>query len=433
MLPYTGDFATAIKQSARDINVVIAYKNGSNYVFLQKDNIQSLTYNAKVDKGLGGVVKKVADIKAMYNDYTLNLTKGTPINLYYKCGVDGVCKKALLYISQVKVNKISKVISIEALDYLSYIEGIATLPMMKNTDLLTYEKTVFNQLEYDYTIDANVVNPKLSLGYPVSTKLLDTFEEMAEANQAIFDFGFNSTYQLTLPFDLPATFSLPMTGDYITPSDAFELHVKKFSFSEPVDVLNIDSDLINFELDDDSSDQYEDVKVSLFFPSSSEQKSLGKVTATIPGDVTNYNVGTIDFGNTMIPQICVLNDKVDISDYTIGSDSFSFSINNSSVLVKNIEAEMYGLDISTATLKDTDTDSNIKQVSNMYIQGASVYDTTIYRHPNCTLKTYGNPIYEAGDTIAVGVYDVLILEENLVFNGGLKCTLKGVAKDNEVN
>lgn len=94
---------------------------------------------------------------------------------------------------------------------------------------------------------------------------------------------------------------------------------------------------------------------------------------------------------------------------------------------------MYGLDISTATLKNTDTDSNIKQVSNMYIQGASVYDTAIYKHPNCTLKTFGNPLYEVGDTISVGVYDVLILEENLVFTGGLKCTLKGVAKDNEAN
>ncbi len=433
MLPHVGDFATAIKQQARDINVVIAYKNGDDYVFLQKDNIQSLTYNAKVDKGLGGVVKKVADIKAMYNDHTTNLVKGTAINLYYKCGENGVCKKALLYISQVKINKISKIISIEALDYLSYIEGIATLPMVKNTDLLTYEKMVFDQLGYSYTIDSSVVNPKLTLGYPVSTKLLDTFEEMAEANQAVFDFGFNATYELKLPFELPATFSLPMDGDYIAPSDRFELHIKKFGFTEPVDILDADADLINFELDDDSSNQYEDVKVSLFFPSSSEQKSLGKVTATVPGSVVDYNIGTIDFGNTMIPQICVFDDMVDISDYTIGSDSFSFSVNNSNVLAKNIEAEMYGLDISTATLKDTDTDSNIKQIANMYIQGTTVYDTTIYKHPNCTLKTFGNPLYEVGDTLSVGVYGVLILEENLVFNGGLKCTLKGVAKDNEIN
>ncbi|WP_410495010.1 hypothetical protein QTL86_12730 [Cellulosilyticum sp. ST5] len=430
MLPYIGDFATAIKQQARDINVVIAYKNGDNYVFLQKDKLQSLTYNAKVEKGLGGVVRKVADIKAMYNEYTTNLTKGMAINLYYKCG-DGMCKKALLYISQVKINKISKIISIEALDYLSYIEGIATLPMMKNTDLLTYEKTVFNQLGYNYTIDSSVVNPRLTLGYPVSSKLLETFEEMAEANQAVFDFGFNSTYELKLPFELPATFSLPLTDGYITPSDTFEVHVKKFGFSNPVDTLDIGTELINFELDDDSSDQYNDVKVSLFFPSSSEQKSLGKVTATIPGSVVNYNIGTIDFGNTMIPQVCIFDDMVDVADYTIGSDSFGFSVNNSGVLAKNIEAEMYGLDISTATLKNTDTDSNIKQVSNMYIQSATVYDTEIYKHPNCTLKTFGNPLYEVGDTIAIDVYDVLILEENLVFNGGLKCTLKGVAKDNE--
>ena len=448
MLPYIGDFATAIKQQARDINVVIAYKNGDNYVFLQKDKLQSLTYNAKVDKALGGIVKKVCDIKAMYNEYTTNLTKGTPINLYYKCG-DGMCKKALLYISQVKINKISKIITIEALDYLSYIEGIATLPMMKNTDLVTYEKTVFNQRGYNYTIDSSVVNPKLTLGYPKSTKLVETFEEMAEANQALFDFAFKEEYELELPFDvptdfelkiinhvlplrLPYTFSIPFR-EVISPSDNFELHVKRFGFSDVVDTLNTSTELINFEIDDDSSTQYDDVKVSLFFPSSSEQKSLGKVKATIPGSILNYNVGTIDFGNTMIPQICVFNDKVDVSDYTIGSDSFSFSVNNSGVLAKNFEAEMYGLDISTATLKDTDTDSNIKQVSNMYIQSASVYDTEIFKHPNCTLKTFGNPLYEVGDTIRCVPYDVLILEENIVFNGGLKCTLKGVAKDNEAN
>lgn len=448
MLGYIGDFKTKIKEQARDINVVIAYKSGDNYVFLQKDKLQSLTYNSKVDKELGGVVRKVADIRAMYNEYTLSLTKGTPINIYYKCG-DGMCKKALLYISRVKPNKVSKIITIEALDYLSYAESTATLPMVKNTDLVSYEKIVFEQLGYNYSISHNVVNPKLTLGYPLSTKLSETFEEMAEANQALFDFEFKEEYEVDLPFDvptdlklsvahhilplkLPYTFSIPF-NQVIQPSNNFNLSVKKFGFSTPIDTLNIDTEVINFELDDDSSDQYKDVKVSLFFPSSSDQKSLGKVKATIPGSTLNYNVGTIDFGSTMIPQICVFDDMVDISDYTIGSDSFSFSVNNSSVLAKSIEAEMYGLDISTATLKDTDTDSNIKQVSNMYIQGASVYDTTIYKHPNCTLKTFGNPIYEVGDTIRCSPYDVLILEENLVFNGGLKCTLKGVAKDNEAN
>ena len=432
MLPYTGDFAAAIKQQARDINVVIAYKSGDNYVFLQKDNIQSLTYNASINKGLGGVVKKVCDIKAMYNDYTVNLTKGTPINLYYKCG-SGVCKKAILYISQVKVNKINKTIALEALDYLSYAESTATLPMMKDVDLLTYEQTIFNQLGYNYTIDSKVVNPRLALGYPVSTKLLETFDKIAEANQALFDFGFESKDVLELPFTLPTSFSLPIVNGYIKPSDTFELHVKRFGFEEPVDTLNIDTDLINFELDDDSSMQYETVKVSLFFPSSTEKKSLGKVTTTVPGSVVDYNVGTIEFKNTMIPQICVFKGRVDVCDYTIGSDSFSFSVNNRDVLAQHIEAEMYGLDINTATLKNTDTDSKCKQIANMYIQSASVYNTEIYKHPNCTLKTFGNPLYEVGDTLKCGPYNVLILEENLVFTGGLKCTLKGVARDNEAN
>lgn len=438
MLPYIGDFATKIKEQARDINVVIAYKNGENYVYLQKDKLQSLTYNAKVDKGLGGVVRKVADIKAMYNEYTANLTKGMAINIYYKCG-DGMCKKALLYISQVKINKISKIIMIEALDYLSYAQENVTLPMLKNTNLLEYEKTVFNHLGYSYSIASNIVNPNLTLAYQASTKLIDTLQEMAEANQSIISLGMEDISQSNipisshkLPINIPYTFSIPFK-EVITPSEDLCLTIKKFGFGTTVDTLNENTELINFELDDDTNDQFNDVRVGLFFPSNSEQKSLGTVKATIPGSVTNYNVGTIDFGNTMIPQICVFNDKVDISDYTIGSDSFSFSINNNEVIAKNIEAEMYGLDIKTATLKDTDTDSNIKQVSNMYIQSAAVYDTSIYKHPNCTIKTFANPLYEVGDTITVGAYDVLILEENIVFNGGLKSTLKGVAKDNEIN
>lgn len=430
MLPYAGDFEEAIKQQARDVNVVIAYKSDDNYIFLQKDNIQSLTYNAIVNKELGGVVKKVADIKAVYNEYTISLKEGTPINLYYKCGVDGVCKKALLYISQVKENKAKTILTIEALDYLSYTEVNSTLPLVKNTDLVSYESLVFKTLGYAYRIGNDVVNPKLTLGYPKSTKLLTTLEEMAVANQALIDFMFDDTFCLYVPFYLPGTFMLPLTDDgYIEPSDSFEVHIKKFGFGEIVDILDEDTDLISFGLDDDSSNKYEDVRVNIFFPSSSDQKSLGKVTATIPGSAIDYNVGTIEFGNTMIPQVCIFNDKVDVADYTIGSDSFSFSVNNSDALVKNIEAEMYGLDISTATLKDTDTDIKCKQVSNMYIQSATVYDTRIYKYPNCTLRTFGNPLYEVGDTLAIGDKQVLILEETLTFNGGLKGTLKGVVLD----
>lgn len=432
MLPYTGDFNTSIKEHARNINVVICYKNEDNYVFLQKDNIQSLTYNAKTNKGLGGIVKKVCDIKAIYNDYTKNLTKGTAINLYYKCGT-GNCKKALLYINQVKVNKAKTVITIEALDKFSYDQTNKVMPIMKNTTLVEYEKAIFTALGYNYLIDSNVVNPNLSLGYPKSGKAGETLSAIAEANNALIDFEDIIIRYLTVPFELPATFQIPTTEDFISPGLEVRLHVKKFVFDDPVDEIDEDTDIIDFELDDDNSNQYNDVKVNLFFPSSGEQKSLGTIKATIPGSVTNYNVGTIDFGDTVIPQMCVFDDMVDIADYTIGSDSFSLKVNNSNVLAKHINAEMYGLDIAETTLKDTDTDSNIKQISNMYIQSASVYNTEIFKHPNCTIKTFGNPLYEVGDTVRIGKYDVLILEENIVFNGGLKSTLKGVARLNETN
>lgn len=42
MIPYTGDFATAIKEQARDVNIVIAYKNGDNYIFCRKTIYKAL-------------------------------------------------------------------------------------------------------------------------------------------------------------------------------------------------------------------------------------------------------------------------------------------------------------------------------------------------------------------------------------------------------
>lgn len=427
MLTCVGDFATAIKESARDINVVIAYKKDDTYVFLQKDNIQSLTLNSKVNKHLGGVVKRVADIKAMYNEHTLNLTKGTAINLYYRCGVNGVCKKAILYVNQVKSDEKKKIITIEALDYISYIQSNVNVGMVKNTSLVDYEKNIFNALGWKYKISPTVANPTLSLGYPKGTKLIDTLEEMAIANNAIIDFGFETERGLTLPFNLPASFTVKVNAEgYILPSEDFELHINKFAFSAPVDTLNKTTDIINFEKDNDNTDQFEDVRVNLFFPSSSEQKSLGKINVTVPGATQNYYLGTVDFGSTMIPQVCCFNGDVEVVSYKLGSSSCSFTVNNNNVNAQNLEVEFFGYDIAESTLNDTDNDSNIKQISNMYIQSATAYDTRIFMNPNCTIKMFGNPLYEIGDTIECGDDTVLLLEENLVFNGGLKATLKGV-------
>lgn len=426
MLPFTGNFNTSIKETGRDVDCVIAYKSGSAYYFLNKENIQSLTLNSKVNKSLGGVVKRVADIKAMYNEYTLNLTKGTAINLYYKCGT-GVCKKAILYINQVKVDSKNTIITIEALDYLSYAQSNTTIGMTKNTRLVDHEKAIFNALGWSYKIGSTVANPMLSLGYPKGTKLMDTLEEMAIANNALIDFGFSIEYGLKLPFTLPTTFS-PQTNEdgYILPSDTFEIHINKLAFGTAVDTINATTDIIKFEIDDDNSDQYSDVKVNLFFPSSSEMKSLGKVNTTVPGATQKYYIGSVDFGNTMIPQVCCFSGDVDIDSYTLGSSSCSFTINNGAVNAKNIDVEFFGYNVAESTLKNTDNDSNIKQISNMYIQSATVYDKRIFLNPNCTIKDFGNPLYEIGDTITVGDNTVLILEQNLVFQGGLKGTTKGV-------
>lgn len=426
MLPYTGNFNTSIKETGREVDCIMSYKSGSTYYFLNKVNIQSLTLNSKVNKSLGGVVKRVCDIKAMYNEYTVNLAKGMAINLYYKCGT-GCCKKAILYINRVKADQKKNIITLEALDYLSYLQSNATIGMVKNTYLIEYEKSIFNSLGWSYKFSPNVSNPMLSLGYPKGTKLLDTFEEMAIANNATIDFCFPTEYGIKLPFKLPATFT-PQTNEdgYILPSDSFEVHINKLGFGTPVDTLTIDTDIISFEKDDDNSDQYSDVKVNLFFPSSSEMKSLGKVNTTIPGATQKYYAGSVDFGNTMIPQVCCFSGDVDIDSYTLGSSSCSFTINNSDVNAKNIDVEFFGYNVAESTLKNTDNDSNIKQISNMYIQSAAVYDKRIYLNPNCTIRDFGNPLYEIGDTITVGDNTVLILEQNLVFGGGLKGTTKGV-------
>lgn len=428
MLPYTGNFNTAIKAQARDVDVVIAYKSSNSYIFLNKGNIQSLTFNSKADKGLGGVVKKVCDIKAMYNEYTSNIVRGTALNIYYKCGT-GMCKKAILYVNSVKVNKDNTLITIEALDLLSYDKNNKHMPIMKNCSLIDYESAIFRALGYDYKIDSGVANPNLSLGYPKSGKVYETLNEIAIANNALIDFDENLVYSLKLPFTLTAKFQIPMSQGYIKPGQSNRLHVKKFVFkSVPDDVLDEDSDIINYEIDEDD-EKYGNVIVNLFFPSSGEQKSLGNVEVTIPSAAQNYNIGTVNFGNTMIPTVCSFKGKVDIASYDLSSKGCSFRINNNTPIAQATKAEFFGFDVTESTLENTDSDNDVKQISNMYIQSPTAYDTNIFKNPNCTLKTFGNPLYEIGDTIQIGDKLVLILEENLVFNGGLKCTLKGVVKD----
>lgn len=421
MLQYTGNFNTAIKEQVRQVDVALAFLDANNEVFyLESSDLQELNYASTGKKELGCIVRKVIDAKFMVNEKTQQIKKGDFFNLFYLCG-EGKCKADIFYISQLKTSKNKSTITIEAVDLLTYNQDNPTssMPIMKNTSLETYMKEVFEHTGYGYKI-GDIVNPRLSLGYPKSLKLADTLEEIAIASHSMISFRSVDNFKVTLPFFLPHYF------DEYKISTVAKIDCKPFKFNEPCDSIGEDDMILEFTVDQDNSDMWNDVKVSLFFPGSTEQKSIGNLKATVPSSVNNYNIGTVEFGSTVIPQIVKLSGRIDIADYLIGSDRCTIKVNNNQAIAVAIEGEFLGLDINESTLSNGDTDSNCKQINNMYIQSSSVYDTRIYKNPNASIKYRGNPAYEVGDTITVEGQKVLITEHKLTYNGGLKGTIKGV-------
>ena len=431
MLHYLGDFPQAIKKSARQVGAILVYKKGDEFIYLMKDKFKDFTYNEKVNKALGGVKKRICNIKAIYDEsYTVGLKRGTPIELYFTCG-NGNCKKAILYINMVKEDSTSKQVDIEAVDYLTYWENNEDKPqslaIARDTSLIDFEKTLFNSMGWKYLFSSGVANPQLTLGYPRSNKLSQTLEEMAIANNATIDFGFHTEYGLRLSFKLTATLSITSNDKGVNPPQGeFEVQVKPFKFGSVVDTLGSEN-ISSFRVEEDQ-DKYKDVRVNLFFPSHGDVKSLGTINVTIPGSITNYDIGSIDFGSPMIPQYCHFkgSSSITVDSYKLGPTSCSFRVSNSLPNAQSLVIEFFGFEVSESTLKDTDTDSDIKQITNMYIQSPTAYDTRIYKGANCTIEDFGNPLIEVGDTIVFEDKTILVTEQNLKYNGGLKGTTKGV-------
>ena len=422
MLFYIGDFDTSIKAQVRKVDVLLAFKKADDtFFYLTGDDLQEVNYTSQVEKELGGVVKKVVNAKLMYTELTSFIKEGDFFNLFYTTGETGKCKADIFYINRLRTDSKKQVISIEAVDLLSYMKDniIPFIPMMKNTNLKTYMIAVFNSLGLGYLI-GDVANPNLTLGYPKSRGFMNTLTEMAIASQGLICCKAIDVYGCKIPAVVPFSFNQPIF------SDIAKVDVRPFKIAEPCDYPTYDDLIMDVEKDSDNTDKYDRVVISLFFPSSSQQKSLGKLNVTLPASTPNYNIGTVEFGQTKIPQVCHFDKKIKIADYSLGSDKCTLILDNESLLAENVNLEFFGLDVNEATLSGTATDSNCKNVTNLYIQSPTVYDHRIYLNPSCRIKYRGNPLYEVGDTIDIDGDRILILEHILNFNGALKGTMKGV-------
>nr|WP_302596479.1 hypothetical protein [uncultured Cellulosilyticum sp.] len=415
MLQATGNFLEAITANCRDVGLKIAYNYNGQACYIEGQEIKEVSYTSQGKKELGCIVLKVADINLNITDNTKKLKNGDFIDLFYQCG-NGESQTDVFYVSSLKTK--SNSIVIQAVDLLTYLvenSNNTKMSLMKNTDLITYVESIISSIRLKCDIDNNVVNPSLSLAYPKSTKIDDTFREIAIAMNACITFGRTSRNGAYLPFNLPKMLDERLIG----------MKAKKFCFSEPW--ATIDS-WISYTISDDSTDKYSSTNVCTYFPTQGEQVSIGKMQAIVPANTFGYNTGTISFGQTCIPQIAKFTGKVDVSSYTLGSDSCSFSFNNTSVISQDVECEFLGLNISNATTVDSSTDNtnNIKVVNNMYIQSAAVYDTRIYENNNIDIHYFGNPCIEVGDTISIDGMIVLVVEHTLKYTGGLKGIIKGV-------
>lgn len=422
MLFYVGDFNTAIKAQVRQTNVLLAFKKADGTFFnLTGDDVRDVNYTSQAEKELGSVVKKVVSAKLMYTTNSSTIIEGDFFNLYYTCGVDGKCKADIFYINRLMTDSTKQIITIDAVDLLTYMRDnvVPFMPMVKNTNLKAYMGIVFNTLSLGYSI-GDVANPNLELGYPKSQGFMNTLSEMSMASQSLISAKLLDVYGTKLPTVLPFTFN------YEVFSDVAKIDVRPFKVSTPVDSPTFDDMIFELTIDTDNANKYNSVVVSLFFPSSSENKSLGKVNVTLPASTSNYNIGTIEFGDTKVPQVGYFDKKIKISDYTLGSDKCTLVLNNESLLAENVNLEFYGLDVNESTLSNTSTDSNVRNITNMYIQSATVYDDRIYKNSSCSIRYRGNPLYEVGDTIDIAGDKILIIEHTLNFNGALKGTMKGV-------
>lgn len=395
-------FNNAIRSKAREIDARVVFYIGDNRYIIKGTDVQSIKYNASCEKELGGVEKKIATIILMKNPITERIGKETI--LYRETWVKfngnwySDFQEELIVISK-KITDGKNTIKIEAVDKLTIIreQPLPSIPQQMNVDLRTYFGTVVGLLSPSYTLDSKLANPMLKLAFAKSNKVHETLSEMAVSSQGLIKTDFT---------------------------------VKRFVKDVIVDKLGYDTGLIDYKLDDDDMDNYKDVVVSLFSPTSKVHKSLGSISTVIPSSARQYQLGTIEFDNLYIPQLIAFDHKVDVDDYTISSSGCSLTVTSTENNSLELSIEFLGLDVNSVRNSAENKDNKTKFINNIYIQSPTVYDTRIYKSKGITVKYTGNTAYEVGDTIRVdGKHDVLITEHDLTYDGALRGTIKGVVID----
>lgn len=417
MLQATGDFETAIKENCRDIGLKITFtSNCENYV-IEGDVIIEVNYTSQTEKELGGVVLKLLDARLRSTDNTKLLERGSIIQLTYVC--NGECECDIMYIDYAKEK--NNVITIQAYDLLTYLSNnsTATMPLDRNVQLKQYMQKVFKSLSIKAFISDDIVSPNLSVAFPKSTSLLQTFKELAIASNSLIHFGQTGHYGAKLPLLLPQLLNQKIVG----------AEVNKMCFGNTVE--SIDS-YISYTKIDDGSNKYDEVRIPIYSPNLTTDRKVGTMKCLIPQNVSGYCPGTVELENTFIPSVIKINSIIEVDSISIGNNTCALYFNNSSALAKEIEAEIYGSSIENTSILDASTDntSKVKVVNNMYIQSAAAYDSKIYKSNDIEISYFGNPLIEVGDTVSIDGMNVLVLEHTLKFTGGLRGTIKGAIECN---
>lgn len=392
-------FKNAIRSRAREIDTrVIFYIDSNKYVIKGKD-VQSIKYNASVERELGGIEKKIATITLIKNVITDKLNKGAIIfrETWVKYNGSWISdfQEELTVVSR-KISDSASTIKIEAVDNLTIKreEVIPSIPQQMNIDLRTYFVQLLSGLTKTYTLDENLVNPTLDLAFAKSSNVHETLLEMAIASQGLVKTDFT---------------------------------VRKFVKGTVVDKLDYGTGLLDVKIDDDDSDSYERVDVSVFSPTSRLFRQLGGLHATIPPSARQYKLGSIGFDKLYIPQLIIFSNQVIIDDYKISSSGCDLIISTTENAAINLDVEFWGLDVNSVRKTASDKENKTKIISNVYIQSPTIYNTDIYKGKAATVKYIGNTSYEVGDCIRVdNKYDVFILEHDLTYDGALRGVIKGV-------
>jgi hypothetical protein len=424
MLNYTGNFNTEIKNTlGRRVDIEIKFiKNDTEYT-LTSDDLQEFSYQAQTEKELGGVEKKVANIRFMNNENTSLLQKGDGITIYFLTSPTSKCKFCKLYIKERKTDTKGLIISVEAVDLITYLndKDLPIIPLQKDIFLSQYMQSLFNAIGVNHSISGAITNPKLRFAYLKSAKILSTLTEMAVASNSIIRHKVTKDKRfVTIPVQIPTFFNeVKTTYDDI-------INIKPFKASEPVDELTFNDLLKDISITDSDNNTYDQVLIPIFYPNDRQYNKLGSLASTIPGGVSNYSIGNISFKNLSIPQLVHFDNEVRIYDFDFSGDKCNIKVNNPNLFAIDCNIDIFGSDLSTLTVVQNSSDERVKIINNQYIQSPAVYDKQIYYSKDIDIKYRGNPLYEVGDTVIVDGNTVLIREHSLTYNGALSGSIKGV-------